>query len=310
MWVRFALAAFAIVALQDSAGASSLRIAATGAAPMRETGADQGASPPFKPMNFPARGDALDEWCRDVKSGSIVAICSDDELRALAIQRLAAFNEAVSRLPPNRQRVLAADQNGWALSSPQACGVWANLMPSLPIAPGVRDCLAKAGRARLAYLRAYGLPAAGGPPSAATASGVPAPAPEPAQLPPAQLPPAPSPPASPQPTAAPLQSDAPAHSGATPGEVSLLPGKTPAAPADQGLSNPLARRPVLLTGIRGVGVVGVALVAATVIGLWLWAAFRNGRRRSRNGGKLSPAAMPARQAHRVPDSQARNERDA
>jgi hypothetical protein len=67
---------------------------------------------------------------------------------------------------------------------------------------------------------------------------------------------------------------------------------------------------VLLTGIRGVGVVGVALVAATIIGLWLWAAFRNGRRRSRNGGKLSPAAMPARQAHRVPDSQARNERDA
>ena len=167
MWVRFALAAVAMTALHDGAAADPRTVLsqtaasppATIAAPMPQTQAEPGEQPPFKPMTFPARGDGLDEWCKEVKSGSIVAMCSDDELRALAVERLRAFNAASSRLPPDRQKILAADQNGWALSYPQRCSLPSNVLPSLPLAPEVRECLGKGGPiAARPTCKAYGSP--------------------------------------------------------------------------------------------------------------------------------------------------------
>jgi uncharacterized protein YecT (DUF1311 family) len=284
MWVRFALAAIAMTALHDGAAADPRTVLsqtaasppATTAAPMPQTQAEPGEQPPFKPMTFPARGDGLDEWCKEVKSGSLVAMCSDDELRALAVERLRAFNAASSRLFPDRQKILAADQNGWALSYPQRCNLPSNVLPSLPLAPEVRECMAKAGRSRLAYLQNYGLaeaatsssvPAAG---SAATAS-VPEPAPPlspPISQPPAAVPPPP----------------AAAARGAATGEASPPPIQIPQMSAGRGPAKPstgdlLTGRAILTAGFQGVVAIGAILVASVVVALWVWAAVKNRRRR-------------------------------
>jgi hypothetical protein len=110
--------------------------------------------------SFPTLGDGLDDWCADVKLPSSIAICSDAELRSLMIERGRAFDEAKSRLPLDQQKALLVDQKGWVASYPQACGVARDVAP-LPLAPAIKDCMARAGRARIAYLRGYDLPAAG-----------------------------------------------------------------------------------------------------------------------------------------------------
>jgi hypothetical protein len=84
------------------------------------------------------------------------AICSDTELRAHALKRQHAYDEAKARLSTEQQRALLADQNRWARSYPQACRVAPDAPPSLPLATAIKDCMAQAGRARVAYLRAYG----------------------------------------------------------------------------------------------------------------------------------------------------------
>lgn len=287
MWVRFALAAVAMTALHNGAGAgpstvlsqaAASRPAAT-AAPMPQTQAEPGG-PPFKPMTFPARGDGLDEWCKEVTSGSIAAMCSDNELRALAVERLRAFNAASSRLPPDRQKILAADQNGWALSYPQRCSLSSNVLPSLPLAPEVRECMAKAGRSRLAYLQAYGLAeAATSSPMPAAGSVVTTPAPEPAPSAPPPSPPVAQPPA-------PVPSlPAAAARGAAPEEASPPPVQIPPAPAGRGPVKPstadlLTGRATSTAGFQGVAAIGAILVASVVVALWIWAAVRSRRRRT------------------------------
>jgi uncharacterized protein YecT (DUF1311 family) len=282
MWVRFALAAVAMTALHDGAAADPRTVlsqAATTAAPMPQTPAEQGVQLPFKPMTFPARGDGLDEWCKDVTSGSIVAMCSDNELRALAVERLRAFNAASSRLPPDRQKILAADQNGWALSYPQRCSLPSNVLPSLPLAPEVRECMAKAGRSRLAYLQAYGLAeAAASSPMPAAGPTATAPA-----LEPAPSAPPPSPPIS-QPPAAVPPPPAAAARGAAAGEASPPPIQIPPAPAGRGPAKPStadlrAGRATSMAGFQGVAAIGAILVASVVVALWVWAAVRNRCRR-------------------------------
>jgi hypothetical protein len=76
------------------------------------------------------------------------------------MERGRAFDEAKSRLPLDQQKALLFDQKGWVASYPQACGVARDVAP-LPLAPAIKDCMARAGRARIAYLRGYDLPAAG-----------------------------------------------------------------------------------------------------------------------------------------------------
>ena len=104
---------------------------------------------------FPMVGDGLDKWCAQAELPSSIAICSDPELRALVIERQHAFDQARSRLSRDRRKALLADQNSWVRSYPRICGL-ADAPPSLPLAPTIKDCMAQAGRARIAYLKAYG----------------------------------------------------------------------------------------------------------------------------------------------------------
>jgi uncharacterized protein YecT (DUF1311 family) len=98
----------------------------------------------------------LDEWCAQVTAPSSVALCSDTELKALAVERQHAFDEARARVGEARYGVLLADQKAWVMSYPKACGVAPDVAPQLPLSPPVRDCMANAGRARIAYLKTYG----------------------------------------------------------------------------------------------------------------------------------------------------------
>lgn len=104
-----------------------------------------------------ARAAPLDEWCAQVTVPSSIAMCSDPDLRALAIERQHAFDGARTRVGEARYGVLLADQKAWVASYPKACGITPDVAPSLPLASQVRDCMARAGRARIAYLKGYGI---------------------------------------------------------------------------------------------------------------------------------------------------------
>lgn len=106
-----------------------------------------------------ARADQFDAWCKTIRLPSSIAICSEPDLRALASERQEAYNEARARLSPEQQRVLLADQNGWVHAYAAACGL-SDASP-LPLPPQIKDCMTEAGRARIAYLRAYGATAPG-----------------------------------------------------------------------------------------------------------------------------------------------------
>jgi uncharacterized protein YecT (DUF1311 family) len=118
-------------------------------------------NPAYRPTahpTFQVLGDGLDDWCATVRLPSSIAICSDRELRTLAIERQHAFDEARSRLSPNQQKALLADQNGWVKTYPQACGLSRDIAPALPLTPTIKNCMAEAGQARIAYLKVYGMP--------------------------------------------------------------------------------------------------------------------------------------------------------
>lgn len=103
-----------------------------------------------------ARADPLDDWCKTVRLPSSIAICSEPELRALTRARQTAYDEARDRLSPDQQRVLLADQNDWVKSYPAGCGISQSAPPTLPLSPATKECMAQAGRARIAYLHSYG----------------------------------------------------------------------------------------------------------------------------------------------------------
>jgi uncharacterized protein YecT (DUF1311 family) len=103
-----------------------------------------------------AAADELDSWCPQVKLPSSIAICSDPELRALTIARQHAFNDARTRIGDAKASVLLADQNAWLASYPRACGLTPDAPPSLPLSSQLKDCMARAGRARIAYSRLTG----------------------------------------------------------------------------------------------------------------------------------------------------------
>jgi uncharacterized protein YecT (DUF1311 family) len=105
----------------------------------------------------PALADPMDDWCKTVKLPSSIAICSDPELRALTTERAQAFNEARWGLDPRQDKALLADQTAWVKLYPLKCGLAKDTTPALPLAPAIKDCMAEAGRARIAYLRAYAL---------------------------------------------------------------------------------------------------------------------------------------------------------
>jgi uncharacterized protein len=106
----------------------------------------------------PVWADDLDGWCAQVKLPSSIALCSDRELRALMVERQHAFEAARAKVGEERAPVLIADQNAWVASYPKACGLVPDTPPPIPLPPNVKDCMASAGRARIAYLKAYGTP--------------------------------------------------------------------------------------------------------------------------------------------------------
>jgi uncharacterized protein len=107
------------------------------------------------PTGFPGPGEPLYDWCGQVKQPSSIALCSDAELRSLVIERQRVFNEVRWGLDPQRDKALLDDQSSWVKSYPAACGLPTDVQPRLPLAPGVRDCMAQAGRARITFLRNY-----------------------------------------------------------------------------------------------------------------------------------------------------------
>jgi uncharacterized protein/predicted aspartyl protease len=102
---------------------------------------------------FAATAHAFD--CAGVTLPSSLVICSDPELMRLADQRHQAFNNALWGLAPEEYKRLMADQNVWVRSYSTACGVPPDRPAPTPVPPAVRECFANAGKARIAYLRAY-----------------------------------------------------------------------------------------------------------------------------------------------------------
>lgn len=152
---------------------------------------------PSAPSPAPApEGGAPAFDCSNITLSSTAVICSDPELRRLGAERQEAFNEAMARLDPTQQKALLADQTGWVHSYATACGVRPNRPAPDPVPAAVKECFEQAGRARIAYLRAYGAPPAATPTTAkppaapSVASGAPSPpspAPPPTQAPGARV---------------------------------------------------------------------------------------------------------------------------
>lgn len=245
--------------------------------PVAASPGDQAAPSPA--VSF-IRGDALDPWCKGARSPLLTATCGDDDLRALALRRLSAFEEAKSRLVPDRQKELVADQNGWAMSYPQACGLQANAQPALPLAPSLKDCLLKGGQSRLQYLQSYGQQSAQ---NSAGSTANPAPAittPSTAAAPSNTQSPTPAPPDNPAP--APPESKAPAAPASTSAPATSAPAAAPAKPAagDRELA-PKPRDNPSLVKIGDFTRTGAMLIVVIVLAIWLVAAWRRSRRMAR-----------------------------
>jgi uncharacterized protein len=96
--------------------------------------------------------------CSNVTLPSSAVICSDLELMRVADERQAAINEARARLPEAQFKQLIADQNAWIRAYATACGVSPDSgMPELPVSESVKACFKRAGEARTAYIRSYGV---------------------------------------------------------------------------------------------------------------------------------------------------------
>jgi hypothetical protein len=226
--------------------------------------ADAGGEPTFDAPSSLARGDALDTWCKGKISALNLAVCSDDQLRTLALERLRAFGEANSRLAPDARKTLAADQNGWAKSYPQSCGLAANSPPAVPLDARLKDCLMQAGKTRLTYLRSYGLAQSGGsiPAPGKEASGA-APAAEPAAAPAARADtPAPIEPASTKSTPPPIR--IPAAQPAQPAQATQPAAKPVSANPSPGPAAPSSGESLL-----SLTKVGSAAIALMVVGVWV-----------------------------------------
>jgi hypothetical protein len=253
--------------------------------------ADPGGQPTFQAPPSLARGDQLDEWCKGKTTAINFAVCSDDELRKLALERLRAFNEANARLPPDQQKVLTADQNGWALSYPQGCGLNTAEPPALPLVSSVKECLADAGRKRLSYLRSFGLAAAiETPPASAGATLNPA---NPDAAGPAQAQaPVPLPDTGSReksPTAAVQIPPAQQNQASTPAApFSNAPTRQEAKPAASDKS-PANDKSSSWSAIPGTAKIAALLIAVLVVGMWLGSGFRRWRGPNRDD-RSSPTA--------------------
>jgi uncharacterized protein len=75
----------------------------------------------------------LDDWCAQASQPSSIALCSDPELRELAIERNHAFEAARARLSANTYSALLREHKSWVLSYSTACGISETSPPLLPL---------------------------------------------------------------------------------------------------------------------------------------------------------------------------------
>jgi predicted aspartyl protease/uncharacterized protein YecT (DUF1311 family) len=94
--------------------------------------------------------------CEGAKLPWDIVVCSDRDLQRLADERLAAFEEAKSRLTEAQIQNLRQDQAAWVRSYSASCGIRPDTIVPSPVPAGIADCFRRAGEARLAYLKAYG----------------------------------------------------------------------------------------------------------------------------------------------------------
>jgi hypothetical protein len=95
--------------------------------------------------------------CAGVRLASSIVICSDPELMRLADERQQAVFDAQARLNGQQFKALMADQTAWVRAYAAACGVPPDRPPPFPVPMTVIECFKHAGRARIAYIRAYGI---------------------------------------------------------------------------------------------------------------------------------------------------------
>jgi uncharacterized protein YecT (DUF1311 family) len=93
--------------------------------------------------------------CDKVRLPSSLVICSDPDLLAIADERQQAYDEVWARLDAAQRTALQADQARWVREYATRCDVPPDRPPQLPPIPSVVDCFKQAGRARIAFLRAY-----------------------------------------------------------------------------------------------------------------------------------------------------------
>jgi len=93
-------------------------------------------------------------WCAtQATAPSSLIICSDFELRRLAVVRNKIFEDARAVLAEDDMRELSAEQNRWIHDYTAKCGAPVNGPPlRLPVSQEVIDCYKKAARERVAKL--------------------------------------------------------------------------------------------------------------------------------------------------------------
>lgn len=93
------------------------------------------------------------DWCTKATAPSSIVICSDPELRRMAVIRNKIFADARANLLQEEMGELSTDQQQWIHEYTAACGASVNGPPvNLPIPQDIIDCYKQAGRERIAEL--------------------------------------------------------------------------------------------------------------------------------------------------------------
>ena len=97
--------------------------------------------------------DQLSDWCAEAQKASSIVICSDGDLRQMAMIRTKIFADARRVLSRDDYKKLLADQQKWLITYTSSCGVPIDgPVPSSPIPSSVIDCYTHAAQDRIADL--------------------------------------------------------------------------------------------------------------------------------------------------------------
>jgi uncharacterized protein YecT (DUF1311 family) len=95
----------------------------------------------------------ITDWCAKATRPSSVVICSDPELRRMAVIRNKIMGDARAHFSPEDMQEFSRDQNNWIHEYTASCGADTN-GPAInpPIKPEIIDCYRRAGRDRVAEM--------------------------------------------------------------------------------------------------------------------------------------------------------------